>query len=232
MFLGLDGERGCFVAVPEAAPKGGYRPGRANWSVMAGLGSGELAAYGTARALAAWHANHRFCPVCGHASRIAKGGWQRHCGSEDCGADHFPRVDPVAIMLIEHEGRALLGRGLNFPERRYSTLAGFIEPGENIEEAVAREVYEEAGVPVRDVAYIASQPWPFPASLMIGCHGLADSAEIVIDESEMADVRWFTREDVIEALTAREAGRDGEAFDAPPLTAVANWLMRWWVEKG
>lgn len=230
VFIGLDGGLGCFVQVPPT-PAGGFRPGRANWAVMAGLEAGELAAYGTARALVSWHANHRFCSVCGHSSVIKKGGWQRRCTNEACGADHFPRVDPVAIMLVEHQGRALLGRQPHFPERRYSTLAGFIEPGETIEEAVSREVFEEAGVRTRNVAYVTSQPWPFPSSLMVGCHALADDDALVMDETELEDVRWFSRKDVAQALDARIHGNPGKAFEAPPETAVAHRLMRWWVDQ-
>src|SRR4029078_846835 len=133
---------------------------------------------------------------------LAKGGWQRDCPA--CGAQHFPRVDPVAIMLVEcandSGGHLLLGRQPRFPRGSYSALAGFVEPGETIEEAVAREVFEEAGVRVRDVTYIASQPWPFPSQLMIACHAYAHDDALTLDPNEIEDARWFTRDEVIEAF--------------------------------
>lgn len=225
VFLGLDEGRGCFAAVPA---QGDASPRMANpqlWSLMATLAPEDLALYGGARSLVDWHARHRFCPACGGATKLAKGGWQRNC--ESCDAQHFPRTDPVTIMLVEHEGRLMLGRGLGWPEGRFSALAGFVEPGESIEEAVAREVFEESGVRVRDVTYVASQPWPFPSQLMIGCHSHADDDELTIDATEMAEVRWFTREDVAAAL----AGSDDASFTAPPPHAIAHHLIHWWLEQ-
>ena len=157
---------------------------------------------------------------------LAKGGWQRDCAG--CGAEHFPRVDPVTIMLVEHDDALLLGRQPRFPQGNYSALAGFVEPGEAIEEAVAREVLEEAGVRVRDVTYVASQPWPFPSSLMIGCHAQADDRALAIDRTELEDARWFTRAEVAEALAASARGARGRAFNTPPPTAIAHHLLRWW----
>ncbi|GGC11183.1 NADH pyrophosphatase [Novosphingobium endophyticum] len=232
VFLGLDGNRGCFAEVRRSYGSGSPHAGPASWNAMAVLEAGELATYGGARSLVDWHARHRFCAVCGSPTVLAKGGWQRTCTAEACGAEHFPRVDPVTIMLVEHEGQVLLGRQPRFPAGRYSALAGFVEPGETIEEAVAREVLEEAGVRVRDVTYIASQPWPFPSSLMIGCHAQADDPAIVIDATELDDARWFTREDVVDALEAAQRGEAGAAFGAPPKTAIAHLLLRWWVERG
>lgn len=229
VFLGLDEGRGCFAAVPA---QGDASPRMANpqlWSLMATLAPEDLALYGGARSLVDWHARHRFCPACGGATKLAKGGWQRNC--ESCDAQHFPRTDPVTIMLVEHAsesgGRLMLGRGLGWPEGRFSALAGFVEPGESIEEAVAREVFEESGVRVRDVTYVASQPWPFPSQLMIGCHSHADDDELAIDATEMAEVRWFTREDVAAAL----AGSDEASFTAPPPHAIAHHLIHWWLEQ-
>ncbi|MFC3213663.1 NAD(+) diphosphatase [Novosphingobium panipatense] len=230
VFLGLDGDAACFVQVPAPDPEGSPHAGPASWNAMNVLDPGELAAYGGARALVGWHSRHRFCAVCGHPTVLAKGGWQRTCTR--CGAEHFPRVDPVTIMTVEYDGKLLLGRQPRFPAGRYSALAGFVEPGETIEEAVAREVFEEAGVRVRDVAYVASQPWPFPSSLMIGCHAFADDPAITIDVTELEDVRWFTRDDVIDALEAVENGEVGRAFGAPPRHAVAHALLRWWVAQG
>lgn len=226
LFLGLDGERGCFAQVLPGIPAAGAP----SWDAMNALEPQELAAYGGARALVGWHSRHRFCAVCGSPTVLAKGGWQRSCTG--CGAEHFPRVDPVTIMTVEHDGRLLLGRQPRFPAHRYSALAGFVEPGETIEEAVAREVFEEAGVRVRDVEYVASQPWPFPSSLMIGCHAYADDPAIVIDETELEDVRWFTRDECVDALEAVAVGDMGRAFGAPPKHAVAHVLLRWWVERG
>jgi NAD+ diphosphatase len=234
VFLGIDPDRdgqGCFVQVPAHFPREAMVAGPRMWEAMATLPADELATFGGARALVGWHARHRFCAVCGHSTVLAKGGWQRTCTNPECRSEHFPRVDPVTIMLVEHQGRLLLGRQPRFPAGRYSALAGFIEPGETIEEAVAREVFEEAGVRVRDVTYVASQPWPFPSSLMIGCHALADDPEIVIDVTELEDVRWFDRADVIDAVEAIGRGEAGRAFGAPPATAVAHTLLRWWLDR-
>lgn len=230
VFLGLDradgGERACFAAVP---PRGDASPRMANpqlWSLMASLEPGDLALYGGARSLVDWHARHRFCAQCGAGTKPAKGGWQRNC--ESCKAQHFPRTDPVTIMLAEHdangERRLMLGRGLGWPEGRFSALAGFVEPGETIEEAVAREVFEEAGVRVRDVTYIASQPWPFPSQLMIGCHSHALSDELEIDTTEMAEVRFFTREEVAASMEGNGP------FVTPPRHAIAHTLIDWWLK--
>ena len=233
VFLGLDHEgRGHFAAAPAHFPRESIFAGPATWNAMAVLSAEELATYGGARALVGWHARHRFCAVCGHPTMLAKGGWQRDCTNADCRSEHFPRTDPVTIMLVEHDGRLLLGRQPRFPAGRYSTLAGFVEPGETIEEAVAREVFEEAGVRVRDIRYVASQPWPFPSSLMIGCYARADDAAITIDATELDDARWFSREEVEEAMAAVALGEDGKAFIAPPRTAVAHVLMRWWLDRG
>jgi NAD+ diphosphatase len=141
----------------------------------------------------------------------------------------------VEHVSREHGDRLLLGRQPRFPAGRYSALAGFIEPGESIEEAVAREVHEEAGVRVRDVRYVASQPWPFPSSLMIGCHAHADDDAITVDRTELEDARWFSRAEVVEALAA-VAQEDGSeptraSFGAPPRTAVAHHLLQWWVAQ-
>ena len=229
VFLGLADGRGCFA---EVAPKLISSVVHANprlWAAMAALDHAELATYGAARSLVDWHARHRFCARCGGPTKLAKGGWQRSC--EACKAEHFPRVDPVTIMLVEHDGNLLLGRQPRFPARRFSALAGFVEPGESIEEAVAREIFEEAGVRVRDVSYVASQPWPFPSNLMIGCHSHADSPEIVVDKTELDEARWFTRAEVAEAMAAEADGGEGAAFIAPPRHAVAHHLLAWWLDQ-
>ncbi|MCB2078804.1 MAG: NAD(+) diphosphatase [Novosphingobium sp.] len=232
VFLGLDGDRGCFAQVLPSL-KGGVMPANPRmWAAMAALEAGELATYGGARSLVDWHARHRFCARCGGPTTLAKGGWQRNCLNDACRAEHFPRVDPVTIMLVEHDGNILLGRQPRFPAGNYSALAGFVEPGESIEEAVARETLEEAGVTVRDVRYVVSQPWPFPSSLMIGCHAFADDPSITVDETELEDARWFTRAEVEDAVRAIDNGEAGSAFRAPPRHAVANHLLRWWVANG
>lgn len=223
VFLGLRDGKGHFATVPQ---RGDAAPRMANpqlWALMASLEPGDLALYGSARSLVDWHARHRFCAQCGCATQIAKGGWQRNCTA--CGTQHFPRTDPVTIMLVEHDGRLLLGRGLGWPEGRFSALAGFVEPGESIEEAVAREVFEEAGVRVGNVGYVASQPWPFPSQLMLGCHSIAEDDVLDIDTTEMAEVRWFSPDEVRSAMA-------GEGpFIAPPPHAIAHYLIRWWLEK-
>jgi NAD+ diphosphatase len=233
IFLGLNAEgRACFAAAPDAASSSVGPPPPGLWAQMATMRPAELATYGVARSLAGWHARHRFCPRCGHGTVIAKGGWQRDCTNPACRAEHFPRTDPVVIMTIEHDGALLLGRQPRFPPHRYSALAGFLEPGESIEECVARESFEEAGVRLASVHYIASQPWPFPSSLMIGCHAIAMSRELTIDRSELDDARWFTRAEVAEAMAAGKRGAVGAAFEAPPPHAVAWHLLDSWLLEG
>ncbi|MEE1877210.1 NAD(+) diphosphatase [Altererythrobacter litoralis] len=226
-FLGLLDGKACFAPVPDEGATG---PAYANpqiWSAMQALQPGELATYGGARSLVDWHARHRFCARCGGPTKLAKGGWQRNCSS--CDAQHFPRTDPVTIMLVEHEGRLLLGRQPRFPPRMYSALAGFVEPGETIEEAVAREIWEEAGVRARDVQYVASQPWPFPSQLMIGCYSVTDDPELTIDTTELDDARWFTREELEAARAAGDRGTDDLIF--PRSFVIAHHLVTWWLDR-
>lgn len=175
-----------------------------------------------ARSLVDWHARHAHCAVCGETTRPLFGGIQRDC--LECAAEHHPRTDPVAIALITLGDRCLLGRGPGWPERMYSALAGFIEPGESIEEAARREVKEEAGVDVGPVRYVASQPWPFPSSLMIGCIGEAESEAITVDRTELQDAAWFERDVVRAALSG-----DSSQLIVPPPFAIAHHLMRAWV---
>ena len=228
VFLGLQGGEALFAAVPAEGDTDPAYARRETWAALGQLGPEELALYGGARSLLDWHARHRFCARCGGPTRIAKGGWQRDCVREACAAQHFPRVDPVTIMLVEHDGRLLLGRNSRFPEGSYSALAGFVEPGESIEEAVAREVFEEAGVRASDVTYIASQPWPFPSQLMIACHAHAEDDELTIDETELEDARWFTRAEVRDAL---ENGAESRSFRAPTPQAIARHMLHWWLEQ-
>ncbi|MEP9403836.1 NAD(+) diphosphatase [Sphingomonas sp. VNH70] len=191
-------------------------------TLLANMPAPDMALYGIARSLLDWHARHGFCARCGARSKVSRGGWARECGS--CAAQHFPRTDPVVIMAVEHDGRVLLGRQPSWPQGRYSTLAGFVEVGESVEEAVAREVLEEAGVTVTGVRYVASQPWPFPSQLMIGCIATARDVRLAVDARELEDAFWATRDEVRVAL-AGEPGR----FVAPPAHAIAHSLLRAWV---
>ena len=218
LFLGLDNGAPRFSAIVE--------PASAAFSVLpliAQLDASDAPLFAAALSLSRWHVRHRFCANCGHATEVVRGGWSRQCPR--CSAEHFPRVDPVVIMLVEHEGRVLLGRQPQYPPGRYSALAGFVEVGESIEDAVTREIMEEAGIGVRDVRYVASQPWPFPSSLMIGCYGHALSADLTIDTTELEDARWFTREEVRDAIANSETA----SFQPPPRTAIARTLMEHWL---
>jgi len=180
----------------------------------------ELAA--TAKAVYSWHDSHQFCAKCGAASEMTQAGWQRNCVT--CNASHFPRTDPVVIMLITHGNSVLMGRSPGWPEGMYSLLAGFVEPGETLEAAVRREVFEEAGITVGEVSYLSSQPWPFPTSLMFGCHGQATSHEITIDPLEIEDAIWVTREDMAEAFAGRHA------FIKPARKgAIAHFILHHWL---
>jgi NAD+ diphosphatase len=222
LFLGLDGERPLF------APLVRMEPGATGaWSVFELVGrmeGADAALWATARSLIEWHNRHGFCSVCGSPTELFRAGWARKC--PDCGAEHFPRVDPVVIMLAEYGGKVLVGRGLNYPPRRYSALAGFVEPGESVEEAVARELYEEAGLRAKSVRYVASQPWPFPASLMIACVAETEDDAVAIDRNELAEAIWVDRAQVEAAL----AGMADAPFQAPPHFAIANTLLTRWLQ--
>jgi NAD+ diphosphatase len=222
LFLGLDEGVPLFAPLIRA-PALGQRA----WSVfrlLALMSGRDAAIWGAARSLNEWHNRHLFCGICGGSTALFRAGWGRLC--PQCGAEHFPRVDPVVIMLAEHEGRVLLARQHQYPPERYSALAGFVEPGESIEEAVARELMEEAGVAVSDVRYLASQPWPFPGSLMIACVGRAESDTITLDSKELEDAFWCDRAGVKAAL----AGDSAALFLAPPPFAIANTLLTRWSE--
>ena len=176
----------------------------------------------TAKAILGWHESHGFCARCGEKSVIGEAGWQRQCPA--CGTRHFPRTDPVVIMLILSGNDVLMGRSPHWPEGMYSLLAGFVEPGESLEGAVRREVLEESGVRVGRVDYLASQPWPFPSSLMVGCRGEAVSRDITVDPVELDDARWVSREEMLDIF----AGRN-EAMKPARKGSIANFLISAWL---
>jgi len=192
---------------------------------MQGLVAPEhLAPLAEAKAMLQWHMRHRFCSNCGAASNVVDAGWKRHCPA--CQTEHFPRTDPVVIMLAIAGERCLLGRSGRFAKSMWSCLAGFVEPGEAIEDAVRRETMEEAGIRCGRVTYFRSQPWPFPMSLMIGCHAEALNHDIVVDKSELEDARWFSREEVTLMLLRQHP----DGLGTPPPVAIAHHIIRAWVE--
>jgi NAD+ diphosphatase len=194
-------------------------------AAAATLPASDSAIAAQGRQMLDWHARHRFCAVCGRATSVKEAGYMREC--DECDAQHFPRTDPVVIMLVESGDRCLLGRQAGWPAKMYSALAGFVEAGESLEEAVRREVQEEAAVTVGEVRYVASQPWPFPSSLMIGCLARAQSEQVTVDKSELEDARWFTRADILKSLAQPGAG----SVFVPPPVAIAHHLIRFWAES-
>lgn len=222
LFLGYDAGVPHFTASADAAGSPVTRSPRL-MELLAALPAADAAHYATARSLVDWHRRHGFCANCGSVTVVARAGWARTCPS--CAAQHFPRTDPVVIMLAEHGGRVLLGRQASWAPGRYSALAGFAEVGESIEEAVRREILEEAGVPTGAVRYIASQPWPFPSQLMIACIAEAEDDAIRLGDDELEHAFWATREEVAAALADDPAAR----FIAPPAYAIAHTLLAAWV---
>jgi len=188
------------------------------------LTAADMGALAQARSLSHWHLRNGHCSVCGAPTVMKIGGYRRDCPS--CGAEHFPRTDPVVIMLAIDGERALLGRQARFPAGMYSCLAGFVEPGETIEDAVRRETQEEAGIKVGRVRYHSSQPWPFPASLMIGCHAEALTTDVHPDDAELEACRWFDRAEVLEML----ADTHPDGLKCPPTIAIAHHIIRAWAE--
>jgi NAD+ diphosphatase len=204
---------------PHAPAGSAFRELRA---IMTTLNARDAELAATARALWNWHRSHGFCAKCGAASTLTEGGWQRVCPA--CGAHHFPRTDPVVIMLITRGERVLLGRSPGWPEGMFSLLAGFVEPGETIEAAVRREVFEETAIRVGRVEYLAGQPWPFPASLMIGCHGEAVSDEITVDPVEIEAAHWVTRSELLTVFAGQHP------FIRPARRgAIAHFLLEHWL---
>jgi NAD+ diphosphatase len=186
----------------------------------------ELGPLGEGKAMLDWHARHRFCAQCGAPTRLDTAGWKRQC--EACGAQHFPRTDPVVIMLAVRGDKCLLARQSRFAPGMYSCIAGFIEPGETFEDAVRRETWEEAGLRAGTVRYIASQPWPFPGSLMIGCLAESLNDDIVLDGTELEAGRWFSREEALQMLE----GKHPDNLFCPPHMAIANTILRAWAVDG
>lgn len=222
IYLGLSGGAPLFAAsmADEAESFGGaflnMRIAAANMSLE------SLAVAGRARALLDWHFNHQFCAKCGKKSDAREGGLKRLCTF--CQTEHFPRVNPVVIMLVQHGDKCLLGRGEGWPEGAYSCLAGFVSPGETIEEATKREVWEETGVMTRNHRYVMSQPWPFPAQLMMGMICDADSTDLNINPKELAQANWYTREEV-----AAVYNKTGDAFARLPKFTIAHHLLKYWL---
>jgi NAD+ diphosphatase len=234
VFLGL-ADFAAHFAIDVSAIENPKQPPIADWgkfidvrNVSAQLRPGEAGALAQARSMMAWHQNHQYCSVCGNKSESTDLGYSRKCTDSNCNAPHFPRTDPVAIMMVVKEDKCLLGTGHHFPKQQYSALAGFIEPGETIEQGVRREVLEETGVRTGEVTYHSSQPWPYPSSLMIGCFAEALSEEITLEEAELADARWFTKAEVREMLA--KAGTTETPRLAPSM-AIAHQLAKAWVEE-
>lgn len=228
VFLGMRGDEAWFARTLAAdtlpgdadAPRLDLRTAASQWSAF------DATIFAQARALLYWQSRHRFCGACGGAVAFSRGGWLGRCGA--CGIEHYPRTDPAVIVAITDGERILLGRQAVWPARRYSTLAGFVEPGETLEQAIAREVMEEAGVRIRRSRYLGSQPWPFPSSLMLGFIAEAEP-DPPQPSDELEDARWFTREEVGAALR-------GETRDAgllmPISISISRWLIRYWYDHG
>lgn len=223
--LGLLDERPCFVSLSKIPP-GRDQRGATISGAAAMTEPGAPAIYAAARSLVDWHDRHRFCANCGRPTKVARSGWARFCLKDEggCGTEHYPRTDPVVIMLAEHEDHVLVGRNINMPPRFFSALAGFLEVGESIEDAVARELFEEAGVIVTEVRYLASQPWPIPSQLMIGCVAKVRDKTVRLDEKELAEAIWVDRDQVRAAL----AGEPDALFNMRFPLAIAHTLLTAW----
>jgi NAD+ diphosphatase len=223
IYLGEDDESLAWFA-RSIAPDEALKPIR-TLMVEHTLSRAKLSILAQARSILHWHESHKFCAKCGSQSLMADAGYRRHC--EACGADHFPRTDPVVIMAVRHGEKLLLGRQASWPPGMYSSLAGFMEPGEPIEAAVRREVLEESGIKVGAVHYVTSQPWPYPSSLMIGMIGEAETTELKIDKAELEDARWFEKAEVELMLT----GKHPEGFTASHPYAIAHHLINAALER-
>lgn len=218
------GDGGAFFAVRSALPEAldGARPAGLR-EIGTTLDDQEAGVVVHAVALERWHATHQHCPRCGTPTEVVHGGSQRDCPAD--GSSHFPRVDPAVIMLVyADDGRCVLGRQAVWPAKRFSVLAGFVEPGEALEHAVAREVEEEVSLRVDDVRYVASQPWPFPSSLMLGFTARVVGGELAVDERELADARWFSKAELTAALA------DGSLLLPPPVSIARRLVETWYGE--
>jgi len=236
MLLGLDGEVAHFALDLSAEETPLERLGYGDLAPDTGPSFKDLRAFGPllpqrtgsllayARGLAYWHSRHRFCGVCGSPTIGAEAGHVRICISPECKTHHFPRTDPAVIMLVTDGDKMLLGRQAVWPKGMYSTLAGFVEPGESLEEAVAREVKEESGVDVTDVTYHSSQPWPFPASIMLGFYATATGQEVRLNDKELEDARWFSRDWVL-------GHTDDEFFRLPRKDSISRRLIEDWLGR-
>ena len=229
-FLGRDARGPAFATQVDAAPGDPLeaRPdlalvGLRQLATDGSVPADDLGALAEGKSLLSWHATYGFCGRCGTPTLPSTSGWRRECPA--CGLHHFPRTDPVVIMLATDGDRCLLGRQPRFPAGMYSCLAGFLEPGETIDDAVRREIGEEAGIACGAVTYLGSQPWPFPASLMIGCLVEAATTAITPDADELEDVRWFTREEARQMLEGRHPG----GLACPMPMAIAHHIVRAWV---
>jgi NAD+ diphosphatase len=226
IFLGMDQGRAVFVveasAVTVSAPQRmDLRQAAASWSPV------DSAAFCYARGMSYWHSRTRYCGVCGGAVSFRRGGFIGHCGQ--CGTEHYPRVDPAVIVAVENQGRLLLGRQSNWAPRRYSVLAGFVEPGETFEQTVRREVFEEAKVRVLEARYLGTQPWPFPGALMVGFCATAEDDVPAVD-GELEDARWFSVDEVRAAMQ-REIDDDGQGILLPPRISIARTLIGDWFDR-
>ncbi len=225
-FLGLRGEQAVFVVdVDDAGAELVAEQHQSEWvgarrlALQGRLNDAGVAAYG--RALSLWQRNHQFCGRCGAATEVDQAGFRRRCTQADCRQQHFPRLDPAVIVAVGFEGRCLLGRQPSWPPNRYSTLAGFVEPGESLEDAVVREVAEESGVIIEHSRYHSSQPWPFPSSLMLGFLATAKSAELALGE-ELDDAKWLNAEELKAAVSG------GTVILPPPLSISHRLLCDWY----
>jgi len=232
VLLGVEGETAHFalslshldeaVALEAIGPHGALAELRAIGALLP-EGDAAMLAYG--RAITTWHNRHRFCGVCGHPTRSEDGGHMRRCTNEACGAQHFPRTDPAVIMAIEYDNKLLLARQFSWPEGMFSVLAGFVEPGESLEETVARETWEEAGIRVADVRYHSSQPWPFPASIMLGFTARALSGDARAAEADIETIGWYDRDFL------RHSPED-TSFKLPSRHSIARRLVDDWIDAG
>ena len=229
IFLGLSNETPCFAAdfaaMDEDAADAQFCSGAQFMdlrSIASRLGPASASIAATAKAMTTWHLNHAFCGRCGTLTEPDSGGWRRHC--PNCSAEHFPRTDPVVIMLILKDDNVLLGRQSGFPPGIYSLLAGFMEPGETVEDAVRRETLEEAGIEVGEVGYLGSQPWPYFSNLMLGCVGIAETDEIRIDPAELEDAQWISRAKMEVILQEKHPRMSPPRGDAIARAILTDWV--------